>query len=170
MPYGSGPSVVHRNGCDYWRTWFFEECEENQLFGITEKHLGLVKLRGVGITPYHVGTRIFLDDAPYFSRGTKTHHRICGPYEIVAMNNNLPADAKPEHTVGNEVIIYKEAHPEKAPWLNRNNVVRDIDGIKVKFNQIAKKYHFFPFRFGIIRAHNFKIELVEHNLHGCWLC
>ena len=31
------------------------------MFGINEKHLGLIRLSGEGITPYHVGAEVFLE-------------------------------------------------------------------------------------------------------------
>ena len=81
--------VVHHAGHDYWRTWFLEECEAHHLFGINEKHLPL--LTNAGFKSYRPGTRVFLDDAPYF-RATRTHHRVCGPYEVVPAT--IPPDAE----------------------------------------------------------------------------
>jgi hypothetical protein len=60
MAWGSGPSVVNREGRDYWRTWFIDECERSGMFGLTVGHLPLVRLKGVGVVPYHVGTLLYL--------------------------------------------------------------------------------------------------------------
>jgi len=167
MPFGAGPSVAHRGGCDYWRTWFIEECEESHLFGVTQKHLGLIKLSGVGLPAYNIDTRIFLEDAPYF-RGSKTSHRICGPYEVYSLDK-LPSGAEPIYIVDEKVIVFKAAHPEKGPWLNRSRV-RYIEGIRVKFRQIADQYDYFPYRFAIRRTSKYSIRLLEHEGPDCWLC
>ena len=82
MAWGYGPSVVHRSACDYWRTWFLEECESAQLFGLTKGHLPLVAKAGIGVVPYHPGTRVFLEDAPWFPHSGRRMHRVCGPYEV----------------------------------------------------------------------------------------
>lgn len=172
MPNASEPSVVHWKGCDYWRTWFLVECEATQLFGVTQKHLGLITIRGIGVEPYHIGTQIFLEDAPYFYRGKRTHHRICGPYEIIATDDNLPQHAIPEHIVENKIIVYKDAYPENGPWFDKRGVRRNIDEINITFDQVAKEYDYFPYRFRIRRAPPsiFKVEHKEHNHYGCWLC
>jgi hypothetical protein len=49
MAWGYGPSVVHRDGRDYWRTWFLDECEREGLFGLTVGHLPLIRKKGVGV-------------------------------------------------------------------------------------------------------------------------
>ncbi len=103
MPFGTGPYVNHSGGYDYWRTWFIEECDASQLFGVTKKHLGLITLDGVGLPSYRVGTRLSLEDAPYF-RGSKTHHRICGPYEVFALQQ-LPEGVESIHIING--IDYK---------------------------------------------------------------
>lgn len=160
-------SVVHRNGHDYWRTWFIEECESAQLFGLTEKHLALVTVTGVGCPAYEAGTEIFLEDAPYF-RASKTHHRVCGPYEVVPII--LPEEATPIYKDSKEnLIVYKEANPKNGPWKDLSSVTRSIDGLKIHFPQIASQFNYYPYRFGIKRSKRFKIELVRHKEH-CWLC
>jgi hypothetical protein len=66
MPWSYEASVVHREGCDYWRTWFLEECESIHLFGINRKHLPLVTMSSPDFSSYQEGTEVFLEDAPYF--------------------------------------------------------------------------------------------------------
>jgi hypothetical protein len=88
MPNGADQSVYEYQGVDCWRTWFIEECEQSKLFGVTTIHRGRVEL-------YRVGTHIFLEDAPWYSLGGQTHHRICGPYEVVAIK--LPCQAYPKN-------------------------------------------------------------------------
>jgi hypothetical protein len=168
MPFGSGPSVVHQNGCDYWRTWFLEECESSGLFGLTHRHLGLVTLSAPGIESYRIGTKLYLEDAPFF-RGSRTHHRVCGPYEVYSLENLLP-DAEPAHIINDKVIVFKQNHPERGPWLNDNSVTRTIDGIRIRFRKIADDYNYFPYRFAIRRSNNFKIRLAPHEETDCWLC
>ncbi len=164
-------SVVRNNGVDYWFTWFIEECEQSNLFGITYDNLGRLTSTVDDRTPYCVGTHIFLVDVPYF-RATG-NHRICGPYEVFAMDDNLPQDAEPIHKDDdNNIIVFKEAHPENRPWKDRRHV-RKIAGRQFPFHQLADKYNFFPYRFGIRRAHNFRqpCEIVRHqNNVNCWLC
>jgi hypothetical protein len=166
MSSGYEARVVHRAGHDYWRTWFLEECEASGLFGINEKHLPLLTHSGPGITPYRPGTRVFLDDAPYI-REVRTHHRVCGPYEVIPAV--LPADAEPIYEVDGAVIVYREAHPERGPWLDRSSVRREADGVNFRFRQIAREFNFFPFRFAIRRAKGFKPNHVVHQSE-CWLC
>ncbi len=154
--------VIRRNGCDYWRTWFIEECERSNLFGNEGDH--------PWFSGYSVGTRIYLIDEPYY-RATR-NHRICGPYEIIAMNDRLPNDAKVIHKKGNDIIVFKEAHPEKGPWEHRRHE-RIIATKNYPFDQKAKDYNYFPYRFGIRRALDFKkpCEIVRHqNNVNCWLC
>jgi hypothetical protein len=76
--------VVHHEGMDYWRTWFLEECESHSLFGVTKKHLNLLRLASREVVPYHVGTRLYLEDAPWHHRLQEPTHRVLGPYEVVA--------------------------------------------------------------------------------------
>lgn len=160
-------TVVHRNGHDYWRTWFIDECEREFLFGLTEKHLPLVTVSGIGCPAYEAGTEIFLEDAPYF-RASKTHHRVCGPYEVVPIS--LPEGATPVYkdSKGN-VIVYKDPNPKSGPWLDNTSVTRVVDGFRLHFQQIASQFSYYPFRFGIRRSKKFKINLVKHE-DNCWLC
>lgn len=167
MPWDLGPSVVHRDACDYWRTWFFEECESSQLFGVTEKHLPLITRYGKGVIPYRKGTRVFLEDAPCF-RGSKTHHRVCGPYEVFSPPT-LPPGAERVFPKEGPIIVYKAIQPERGPWLDRSSVKRKIDGIEVRFQQIARRFAFFPFRFAIRRAPNYRSRHIAH-AKDCWLC
>ncbi len=165
-----GPSVNRYGGVDQgpdcWRTWFLEECEEHKLFGITQKHLGLVRLSGPSVSPYHVGTRLFLEDAPYFHK-TRDTHRLCGPY-VVQATDRPPDGSTPEHIVNGNIIVFLNPHPENGPWVDRSRV-RNIEGLSVRFRQTASRYGFFPFRFSIHRARDFRVECIEH-LGDCWLC
>ena len=167
MPWNLGPSVIHHVGFDYWRTWFFEECDQAELFGVTESHVGLVTLSGVGVVPYRAGTRLFLEDAPYF-KATKARHRIVGPYEVFSPAQ-MPTDASRVFPKDGPVIVFKEAHPEQGPWLDRSSVSRTIEGQRVKFSQTAKRFAFFPFRFCIRRSREWRSKMVEH-IENCWLC
>ena len=171
MPNSAGPSVIHMNGFDYWRTWFIQECDKSKFFGVTQINLTHLTSNRDGRLPYHVGTHIFLIDEPYF-RATKNRHRICGPYEVVAIDENLPQDAELIHIVDNKIIVFKEAHPENGPWKNRRHV-REIAGKNFGFDQIADEYNFFPYRFSIRRAPKFRqpCEIVRHQKNvKCWLC
>jgi hypothetical protein len=167
MPWPYEASVIHHAGRDYWRTWFLEECESAGLFGINEKHLPLLTASGPGFSAYHVGTEIFLEDAPYF-KATQSDHRVCGPYNVVAAQ--LTPGAKPVYTVGDKVIVYKELHPELGPWLDRSRVTRLIDGITVSFPHIAGEFGYYPYRFAIKRSSKFRTALVLHDESDCWLC
>ena len=167
MPWNLGPSVTHRNGRDYWRTWFIEECDESQLFGATESHLPLITHYGSGVVPYAVGTELYLEDAPYF-RASKRHHRVCGPYRVFSPDP-LPPGAVRVFPEDGPVVVFKEPHPEQGPWLDRSSVRRQIEGLDVRFQQIAKRFAFFPFRFAIRHAPNFKVQLPPHQ-EPCWLC
>ncbi len=166
MPFE--PSVVHQGGYDYWRTWFIDECEASQLFGLTKRHLGLVTLDGAGLLSYRVGTKLYLEDAPYF-RGANTHHRVCGPYEVFSLQQ-FPDNAEVIHTVNQNIIVFKVLHPEQGPWLNRTRVTREIDGITVKFDKIADRFGYFPYRFAIRRARAFRVQHIQHERRDCWLC
>ncbi len=166
MSWTLGPSINMFEGQDCWRTWFFLECEEHMLFGVTEKHLPLITKPCVGFEPYKSGTKLLLEDAPYYHE-VKDYHRVCGPYEVFALSP-IPDKAQRTFTKIGEVIVYKEANPEKGPWLDRT-VKRRIDGIDVRYRQMASKFGFFPYRFGIRRARDWKARHVKH-LRGCPLC
>lgn len=168
MPWNLGPSVAVRNGCDYWRTWFLEECEESQRFGLTEKHLGLITKFGEDIVPYKVGTLVYFEDAPYF-KAEKKHHRIVGPYEVFAPEN-LPPGVFRVFPKEGPLLVWKEPHPEAGPWLDRASVSRTIDGTKVRFSQTASRFGHFPYRFAIRQTKGWKVEYVAHEERGCWLC
>jgi hypothetical protein len=167
MPWPYEASVIHRAGRDYWRTWFLEECESSGLFGINEKHLPLLTSSGTGFSAYRVGTEVFLEDAPYF-KATKTHHRVCGPYNVVAAQ--LTPGAEVIYTAADQVIVYKEPHPERGPWIDSDRVTRVIDGVRVSFPHIAREFGYYPYRFAIKRSPKFKIEVVPHEDSECWLC
>ncbi len=167
MPWSYEASVVSRNGHDYWRTWFWEECDKEQLFGLTEKHLPLLTKSGEGFTAYEDGTKVFFEDAPYF-RASTTHHRICGPYDVFPASLPDSATAIYRDSKG-QVIVYKDPHPQTGPWLDKPSVTRYVDGLKLRFPQMAREFKFYPYRFGIRRSPHFKIELVQHQ-NNCWLC
>lgn len=168
MSWSYEASVVHRDGRDYWRTWFIEECESSGLFGINEKHLPLITKSGIGFDAYRVGTEIFLEDAPYFKGSRKQYHRVCGPYEVVSAQ--VPASGRAVYSVGNDVIVYKESRPGMGPWLDSQKVTRLIDGIKVHFPKIASQFGFYPYRFAIQKSRNFKVAHIAHQEGDCWLC
>ncbi len=158
------PSVINHNGFDYWDTWFIEECETANLFGFNEGHL-----QRITRMPYRVGTRIFLVDEPYF-RKTIKYHRICGPFEIVAMDDKMPRDAEPIHVVDNKIIVFKEVHPENGPWKN-GRIKREMNGRDYTVHQIADDYNYFPYRFGIRYVNYTKREkTVKHKPVDCWVC
>jgi hypothetical protein len=165
MPFPYEASVIHHNGHDYWRTWFFEECEKAGLFGITEKHLPLLKAP-ISKGGYQIGTEIFLEDAPYF-KASGTHHLICGPYQVVEAK--LPDGAKSIHQTNGKTIIYQEKNPQNGPWVNRSKVVRTIMQKKISFPQLASEFNFFPFRFGIEKSPKYQVQLIEHQETECWL-
>ncbi len=169
MAWSRDPSVVNRRGNDYWRTWFLEECEEASLFGLNQKHLGLLTLSGKNIAPYQAGTRIYLEDAPWFPHKQMLFHRVCGPYEV--RSTDEPAEgAVVIHRVGGAVIVYRETHPECGPWRDRWRT-RCIEGETVRYKQMASEYSFFPLRFRIVRSTDWRAEQVPHPVSGhCWLC
>jgi hypothetical protein len=168
MAWGSGPSVVNRGGRDYWRTWFIDECELSGMFGLTVGHLPLVRLKGDGVVPYHVGTLLYLEDAPYFQATQKKGHRVVGPYEVV-VPAELPVGATVVHEDRGKPIVWLDPNPESGPWLNRSKVFRKIDGLSVTFRQMAGSFEYFPYRFGIRRAPQWKATTYEHHV-DCWLC
>ncbi len=161
MPYSKEPSVIHWNGCDYWRTWFLEECEKYELFGVTKKHTGLIE-------SYNIGTLLYLEDAPYF-KDNKHYHRVCGPYEVYAIAT-LPDDSEPFLTKDGNIIVYLDNNPSRGPWHNRSHVQRLVDGHTIKFKQIASEFNYFPYRFGIRKHKRYDIRLIPHNSSDCWLC
>jgi len=170
MPWGFGPSVNRYGrrdeGPDCWRTWFLEECEANNLFGVTSKYLKLLTLAAPTVSPYHAGTQIFLEDAPYFHQ-SRNSHKLCGPYTVLA-TKGLTEGSTAEHVVGGDIIVYREARPELGPWLDRS-VSREIEGLRVRFRQMATRYQFYPYRFSIRQGRNFRVEFIQH-LAKCWLC
>jgi len=167
MPWKNEASVVTRKGIDYWRTWFIEECEESELFGLNEKHLPLVTKDIPGLQKaYREGTEIFLEDAPFF-KTTKTHHRVCGPYLIKA--SIVHPSLKIIREINGKAIIFKEKEPSKGPWFDKAYVCRLVDGVELKYKQFAKEFSFFPYRFSIHKSPRFKVHHVKHE-YECWLC
>jgi hypothetical protein len=167
MPWKNEASVVTQKGKDYWRTWFLDECEESELFGLNEKHLPLVTKNIPGIqVAYKEGTEIYLEDAPYFNK-VKTHHRICGPYFI--KESKVSTEAKIIHEVNGKVIIYKEIRPSAGPWLDKSYIRRIVDGVELKYKQLAREFSYFPYRFSIKKSPKYKVQHVKHE-YGCWLC
>ena len=154
-------SVISRGGRDYWRTWFIQECEETCLFGFAEKHLRLLK------TDYQQGKKVYLEDAPYF-HNCKIHHRLCGPYELVAIKE-LPQGAEAAISSAVGVVVYRQSNPQAGPWFDRRGVRRSADGLSMKFDQLASEYEYFPLRIRIKRAAKFDIRRIAHE-PGCWLC
>ena len=151
-------SVIHFGGFDYWGTWFIDECEREELFGATQRHL--LTLEG-----YDIGTQIYLEDNPYFHQ-TGTKHRICGPYEVV------PADPLPEGAVpivkrAGRTVVYKDPAPERGPWKDRSRVERTAHGVRLRYRQLASQFSYFPYRFRIRRLPNRHPTLQPHAPHNC---
>src|SRR3546814_738099 len=168
MPWNLGPSVNVHKGRDYWRTWFFEECERAQLFGLTDRHLSLVTKHGEGVVPYRAGTLVHIEDAPYF-KASKTHHRVAGPYEVFSRSTAPEATIR-EFPKEGPILVWLDLHPARGPWLDKSSVTRTIDGLKVRFSQQASRFHFFPYRFAIRHAKGWKVEHIPHTERDCWLC
>lgn len=154
--------VIQFRHHDCWRTWFFEECETFGLFGINEKHLGLVRLTGIGIHPYHLGTEVFLEDAPVFHASSDRFHRVCGPYEVTSAEP-LPLGAVVVHTLAGVPIVYKELRPQDGPWLDGTKHRKGVCGLDFKHRQIAKQFNFFPYRFRIRRTPRWQEISVFHS-------
>lgn len=163
-----GPSVVRHRGYDYWRTWFLAECEAAGLFGVADEHLSLITQPLAGSSSYRPGTEIFLEDAPWFPHSGGRTHRICGPY-IVKASRTLPQEAEPIHVVDQQIVVYRDPHPERGPWHNRSKVERLVEGEIVVFRQLAGQFHHFPFRMKILRTPRWRVELMSHS-EECWLC
>jgi hypothetical protein len=105
------------------------------------------------VIPYHAGTLLYLEDAPYFQVTEKKRHRVVCPYEVL-LADELPADAVVAHSDRGRPIVWLEPHPENGPWLNRSRVRRTIDGLPVTYRQMAGTFGYFPYRFPIKRARN----------------
>lgn len=147
---------------DCWRTWFFEECEASGLFGINEKHRGLIRLSGKGVHPYHIGTEVYLEDAPVFPASGKRFHRVCGPYEVIAATP-LPAGAVVAHEYDGVPILYLESQPERGPWGNGTKRRSGVCGLDLKHRQTAKQYNYYPFRFRIRRSPRWTELVLSHS-------
>lgn len=154
-------------GQDCWRTWFFEECEASGLFGINEKHCGLIRLSSKGVGPYQVGREVYLEDAPVFPASDKRFHRVCGPYEVVPATP-LPDGAIVVHEYKGIPILYLEAHPERGPWGNGTKRRLGVCGLDLKHRQTAREFNFYPFRFRIKRSLRWQELRVTH-LSSCVL-
>ncbi len=154
-------------GRDCWRTWFFEECETRGLFGINEKHRKLIHLSSKEVPPYHVGTELWLEDAPVFSASEERFHRVCGPYEVVSATP-LPDDAVVVHEYKGAPILYLDAHPERGPWGNGTKRRLGVCGLNLKHRQTAREFNFYPFRFRIKRSLRWQ-ELVITHSSSCML-
>ena len=154
--------VIQFRKRDCWRTWFFEECEESGLFGVNEKHCGLIRLSGKGVVPYHVGTAVYLEDAPVFPASEERFHRICGPYEVVPATP-LPDDAVVIHEYKGVPILFLEAHPERGPWGNGTKRRLGVCGLDLKHRQTAREFNFYPFRFRIKRSSRWEEIIVPHS-------
>ena len=154
--------VIQFRKHDCWRTWFFEECEANGLFGINEKHLDLVRLSGKGVSPYRVGTEVYLEDAPILPASKKQFHRVCGPYEVVAANP-LPDGAVVVHTQQGTPILYLEARPELGPWGNGMKRRSGVCGLVLNYRQTAREFNFYPYRFRIRRSSRWKELKIPHS-------
>ena len=167
MHWRNEASVIVHNGKDYWRTWFLEECEATGLFGINERYIPLVAKDVPGTQKaYSVGREIYLEDAPYFNK-TKTYHRICGPYLIKA--SRIGSGDKAILRKKKEIIIYKAKVPSNGLWFDKSYVRRNIDGIDVKFRQLAKAFGYFPFRFSIEKSPDYRVRHIKHE-PDCWVC
>lgn len=151
-------SVVPFGGCDYWGTWFIEECEREGLFGATARHL-------VTLERYTIGTKIFLEDSPYFHQ-SRTKHRICGPYEVVQAEP-LPDGCVPVLADSGATVVFRDQHPENGPWANHSRVQRVANGVNLRYRQMASSFGFFPFRFRIRRLPNRHPRLEPHSSVDC---
>ena len=169
MPWTLGPSVntFRKLGLDCWRTWFIEECEQYCLFGSTQRHLPLMTKYGDGgVIPYTVGTRIALEDAPFFHDNRK-QHRVLGPYEVIPYGSLQEGDEQVFPVEGPPIIV-RVLHPENGPWKDRNHR-RKIEGKDIRFRQLASQFDYFPYRYRIKRARDWKIHRHNHD-DECELC
>lgn len=153
--------VVQFRRRDCWRTWFFDECEQFGLFGINQKHLGLLSLKGPGVVPYRVGTYLFLEDAPVFPASGGEFHRICGPCEVQAVTDP-PEGSSIVYSAEGQPIVYLDSHPERGPWGNGTRVRKDVAGLDLKYRQTAKEFNYYPYRFRLRRAANWNEIILLH--------
>lgn len=163
-----GPSVIRHENHDYWRTWFLDECDDMCLLGITAELVPRMVTPGPGVSSYHVGTELFLEDAPWFLHSERRTHRICGPY-VVKGADAVPEDTEVVHEVDGQIVVYRDPHPERGPWHNRSKVERLVDGEVVVFRQIAGQFDHFPYRVRIVRSPRWRVDLIWHS-PSCWLC
>jgi hypothetical protein len=151
--------VVQFQNRDCWRTWFFEECEANGLFGINEIH---IKIITNSISPYLVGTELYLEDAPVLRGSLGRFHRICGPYEVISATP-VPTGAMIVYTESGKPILYREAHPELGPWGNGTKQRPNICGINLTYRQMARNFNYYPYRFRIKRSRRWEELLILHS-------
>jgi len=168
MPWNLGPSVNQYKGADCWRTWFFEECDKFQRFGITEAHVARITTSWEGSSPYQGDTIVYLEDAPYFGASKKSH-LVCGPYAVFPIEK-LPANAVQVFPPKGPVIIYKDLSPERGPWLDKSSKTRIIQGLLTHCQQNASRFHYFPYRFALRRSNAFGMVPVPHAKKNCNLC
>ncbi len=165
---GFEPSVIRHDGYDYWRTWFFNECDDASLLGITPLQLPWITGTAPGASVYRRGTELFLEDAPWFPHSGNTIHRVCGPY-VVKDVARPPAEAEPVHSVDGRIVAYRDLNPQRGPWYNRAKVERLVDGELLVHRQLAGQFEYFPIRLRIVRTPRWHVAQVRHT-DDCWLC
>jgi hypothetical protein len=156
------PRVVQFRKRDCWRTWFFEECESSGLFGVNQKHLGLIRLTGIGIIPYHVGTEIYLEDAPVFPASVHRFHRVCGPYEVISAVP-IPEEAVIEYSNLGNPILFLDTHPDRGPWGNGTKRRPNVCGLDLSYPQLAREFNYYPYRFRFKRSRHWKELCIMHS-------
>jgi hypothetical protein len=171
MPLYLARSIFLRHGSHCFRTWFIDECDKNGMFGVTRGNLQLITKENPssGSFLYKVGTKIYLEDAPYFKHiSRRSTHRIVGPYAVIG--SDFPGTSfKPFHLDGENVVVYEDPNPKLGPWLNKTNVQRQIDGVSVTINQMAGRFGYFPFRFRFVRCSDWSVVFVQCG-KNCELC
>lgn len=164
MAYPKEATVKTYKNIECWRTWFLEVCDQNHLFGVTEKYIPLINTEG--FKPYRIGTLIYLEDAPYFMKTKR--HKICGPYQVI--ESHPQGEYNIVRQERGKIIIYEELSPSKGPWLNNNSVTKTIEGMEYKFKQLASEFNFYPYRFAIKRSKSYEVLTIPHSSYSCELC
>lgn len=161
MPYPRETTVRKYKNHDCWRTWYYEECEENRLFGVTSKYASQIK-------SYEIGTPIFLEDAPY--RKHTDSHKIWGPYRIMESKPKGSFEIIKEDN--GKIIIFKDNNPSEGPWFHNPNATRIIEGRECNCPQLAGDYGFnyYPYRFTIEHADGYNYYKELHTSTKCALC
>ena len=95
-------------------------------------------------------------------------HRICGPYKVIP-TVTLPSGASIVHIIDESIIIYEDLNPSRGPYHDCRLRIRVVDGQAIRFPQIARNYHYFPYRFRIERSENWSAKKIQHHNY-CWLC